>query len=61
MNMNVKTQILSLFLISLPWTVSAQKLTLGSCLTHDGGQYKGEMLSGKPNGKGNTLYKNGDT
>lgn len=39
----------------------AQKISLGSCVTKDGGQYKGEMVAGKPNGKGNALYKNGDT
>ena len=40
---------------------SAQKISLGSCITHDNGQYKGEMMSGRPHGKGNTIYKNGDT
>ena len=38
-----------------------QKLTLGSCATHDGGQYKGEMQAGRPHGKGITQFKNGDT
>ena len=27
----------------------------------DGGLYKGEMAGGKPHGKGNTLYSNGET
>ena len=40
---------------------SAQKISLGSCITRDGGQFKGEMVSGKPQGKGTTIYKNGDT
>lgn len=39
----------------------AQKITLGSCETKDGGFYQGEMVSGKPHGKGRTEYKNGDT
>ncbi len=39
----------------------AQKISLGSCITRDGGQYKGEMVSGKPQGKGTAVYKNGDT
>ena len=39
---------------------SAQKISLGSCITRDGGQFKGEMVSGKPQGKGTTIYKNGD-
>lgn len=36
---------------------SAQKITLGSCETKDGGMYQGELVSGKPNGKGKTVYK----
>ena len=39
----------------------AQKITLGSCTTRDGGQYTGEMYSGHPYGKGSTKWKNGDT
>ena len=38
----------------------AHKITLGSCITHDGGQYKGQMQAGKPQGKGSTVFKNGD-
>ena len=38
----------------------AQKITLGSCVTKDGGQYKGEMVGGKPHGKGSAIYQNGD-
>ena len=44
-----------------PFVCLAQKITLGSCVTKDGGQYKGEMFQGKPHGKGNTVFKNGDT
>ena len=58
----VKKQIITILIFSaLPFIASAQKISLGSCLTKDGGQYKGEMVSGKPHGKGNTLWKNGDT
>ena len=39
-----------------PLAMSAQKFSLGSCITRDGGQYKGEMVSGKPQGKGSTVY-----
>ena len=39
---------------------SAQKISLGSCITRDGGQLKGGTLSGKPQGLGTTIYKNGD-
>ena len=35
---------------------TAQKISLGSCITRDGGQFKGEMVSGKPQGKGTTIY-----
>ena len=59
--MNIKQNILSLSLVFLPICAMAQKITLGSCTTRDGGQYKGEMVSGKPNGKGNTVFANGDT
>ena len=48
-------------MLLIPVAVCAQKITLGSCITKDGGQYKGEMVSGKPEGKGSVLYKNGDT
>ena len=41
-------------------TMSAQKITLGSYTFKDGGIYQGEMQSGKPYGKGKTLWKDGD-
>jgi hypothetical protein len=40
--------------------VMAQKVTLGACVTKDGGNYQGEMQSGKPHGKGVTKWKNGN-
>ena len=46
---------------SLSMTASAQKITLGSCVTHDGAQYKGQIQAGKPHGKGSALFENGDT
>lgn len=52
--------IISVFLITFSISLSAQKITLGSCTTADGGDYKGEMASGKPHGKGRATYKNGD-
>ena len=42
-------------------TALAQKIMLGSYTLKDGGLYKGEMVSGKANGKGMATYKNGDT
>lgn len=51
--------IVSIF-ISSSLTLFAQKITLGSCTTADGGTYQGEMVGGKPQGKGRAVYKNGD-
>ena len=56
-----KQMMLAMMLACSPLAMSAQKISLGSCITRDGGQYKGEMVSGKPQGKGSTIYKNGDT
>lgn len=36
---------------------SAQKISLGSCITRDGGQFKGEMVSGKPQGNVICLWR----
>ena len=58
----MKNNILLVFMaLILPLYVNAQKITLGSCKTKDGGTYQGEMVAGKPHGKGKTVYKNGDT
>ena len=51
--------ILSL-LVALPLFACAQKITLGTCQTKDGGEYSGEMAGGKPHGKGKATYKNGN-
>ena len=51
----------SMLFMASPATLMAQKISLGSCTTRDGGQYKGEMVGGKPQGKGTTVFKNGDT
>ena len=52
---------LSIALLVLPLFSSAQKIVLGTCTTQDGGTYKGQMMNGKPNGKGSTVFKNGNT
>ncbi|MBS5614675.1 MAG: phosphatidylinositol-4-phosphate 5-kinase, partial [Prevotella buccalis] len=64
----MKKELLSIILLLFPFYVFAQKLTLGSCTISEGegktrvtGQYKGEMSGGKPQGKGNVLYSNGNT
>ena len=56
-----KKAIVIYILLLFPLFLSAQKVYLGSCTTSDGGQYKGEMVGGKPNGKGSAVYTNGDT
>ena len=55
-----KKAILIISMISISLLLPAQKIVVGSCYTHDGGLYKGEMQSGKPHGKGQTSYGNGD-
>ena len=57
----MKKLILFIYALLMPLFLSAQKIVLGSCSTHDGGQYKGQMMIGKPNGKGHSVFKDGDT
>ena len=58
--MNYKQIIFSALLVCATSGSYAQKITLGNCTTSDGGQYKGEIVSGKANGKGKATYKNGN-
>ena len=59
-NRNVNNNLILFLLLLFPSASFAQKITLGSCTTRDNGQYKGEMVCGKPHGKGQTVFKNGD-
>lgn len=59
--MKYKILIINLLLLVCPVMLWGQKITLGSCTTKDGGQYKGEMVGGKPHGKGTTVFATGDT
>ena len=43
--MNIRYIITTLFITS-SLTLYAQKITLGSCTTADGGEYQGEMVAG---------------
>ena len=52
---------LAILTLMMPLSMAAQKITLGSVNTKDGGQYQGEIMMGKPHGKGRTVYKNGNT
>ena len=56
--MNYKQIIFSALLACTTTGSLAQKITLGNCTTPDGGQYKGEIVSGKAHGKGKATYKN---
>ena len=58
--MKLTPYIFSIALFALSLNAQAQKITLGSCVTKDGGDYNGEMTGGKPHGKGKTVWKNGD-
>ena len=55
----MKKHITTILLAALSVVGSAQKITLGSATTKDGGDYQGEMVAGKPQGKGKAVYKNG--
>jgi hypothetical protein len=55
-----KRHTIATLILLLPLTAGAQKLTLGSTTTKDGGQYQGEMMQGKPHGKGKVTYNNGN-
>lgn len=41
--------------------ISAQKIKIGTYTFKDGSVFTGDMVAGKPSGKGRTLFKNGDT
>lgn len=48
----------------MPLACVAQKISLGSCSIEEmgvKGTYKGEMASGRPQGKGSVLFENGNT
>ena len=55
-----RNTIIILMSLMVPLAAGAQKMTLGSTTTKDGGQYQGEMMQGKPHGKGKVTYKNGN-
>ena len=57
----VKRIYLIIIHILISFSVLAQNVKTGTCVTKDGGQYEGEMIGSKPHGKGHCVYKNGDT
>ena len=50
--------LISAMSVSSAW---AQKIVVGSVTLKDGGIYTGELIGGKPGGKGRVQYDNGDT
>ena len=60
MHKKFKYQFISILLVMACPTAAAQKITLGTCTTKDGAEYKGEMSGGKPQGKGKAVYKSGN-
>ena len=56
----MKHYIVTLLFACIPTFCLSQKITLGTCVTRDQGDYKGEMVAGKPHGKGKAVYKNGN-
>ena len=58
--MTIRKYITTTIFLLLPMMAGAQKITLGSTTTKDGGDYQGEMVMGKPHGKGRTTWKNGN-
>ena len=58
--MKLKISILYILFLLLTSDAVAQRITLGTYAFKDGSEYKGEMVGGKPNGKGTTVFKNGD-
>ena len=52
------------FLFALIATCSvfsyAQKIVVGTYTFKDGAVYTGDLFNGKPNGRGRTVFKNGD-
>ena len=60
----MKNKILLFILLVFPVICHAQKISLGSCSVEEmgiKGVYKGQMLAGKPHGRGSVLFDNGNT
>ena len=57
--MNKHTLLLCAFMVWGGVTASAQ-LSLGYYKFKDGSEYTGELKGKRPNGKGKTIFKNGD-
>ena len=57
----IRKAFIYLILASMPLVAGAQKMVVGSCTVKGGGVYTGELIAGKPGGKGRVVYPNGDT
>ena len=58
--MKKKYILYAFFVLSLPSLVEAQ-IKIGNYSFKDGSVYTGELKGRRPNGKGKTLFKNGDS
>ena len=60
----MKNNIIFFFLLFIPLTSLGQKkISLGSCTIEEmgvKGTYKGQMVGGKPQGKGSVVFENGN-
>ena len=59
MNKHINT-IIALLLMPFGITSSAQKIKIGTYTFKDGAVYQGDLVGGRPHGKGRTEFKNGD-
>ena len=57
----MKKYIYILLLLASVSTLATAQIKIGNYTFKDGGEYTGELKGRKPNGKGKTIYKNGNT
>lgn len=57
----MKKYVYILLLLASVSTLATAQIKIGNYTFKDGGEYTGELKGRKPNGKGKTIYKNGNT
>ena len=57
----MKKYVYILLLLASVSTLTTAQIKIGNYTFKDGGEYTGELKGRKPNGKGKTIYKNGNT
>lgn len=53
--------IVAFSVLSIHLPAWSQQIKIGNYKFHDGSEYQGELVKGKPNGMGTTTFPNGDT